>query len=300
MNDTNVSHTGDNNDSLHVDVEAVVNQRLPRYRRLIPRWAINWLKRTICQDELNGILERTRGTRNAQFCGAVLRDLNVRYTAGGILPDPAKPKVIIVCNHPLGALDGITMIHWAAATYGPDVHFIVNDILTAVKPLEDVFLPVNLYGRQSRHSTIDIEAVFRSDSPIIMFPAGLVSRKRSSGLIRDLKWHKMFVNKAIEYHRDVIPVYFDARNSPFFYNFAKFRRKIGLRFNFEMMYLPREIFRSRDASFRLIVGDTIPWQSLEGGRKASRQAQKIKKIIYNLSNQPFQPDDDDDDQSDSD
>lgn len=293
MNHPNENSKENIPDSLHVDVEAVVRQRLPRYRRLIPRWAINWLKRTICQDELNGILERTRGTRNAQFCGAVLRDLNVHYNAEGVLPDPAKPRVIIVCNHPLGALDGITMIHWAAATYGPEVYFIVNDILTAVKPLENVFLPVNLYGRQSRHSTTDIDKVFRGDAPIIMFPAGLVSRKRSDGHICDLKWHKMFVNKAIEYHRDVIPVYFDAHNSPFFYNFAKFRNKIGLRFNFEMMYLPREIFRSRDASFRLIVGDTIPWQSLEGGRKASRQAQKIKKTVYTLSNQPFQPDDDD-------
>jgi len=140
----------------------------------------------------------------------------------------------------------------------------------------------------------DIDAVFRSNTPIIMFPAGLVSRKRRNGIISDLKWHKMFVNKAIQYERDIIPVYFDAQNSPFFYNFAKFRLRIGLRFNFEMMYLPREIFRSRNACFRLVVGDPIAWQSLEGGRKASRQAQKIKKILYSLSNQPFLPDDDDD------
>ena len=294
MNVQNEDSKEPTTDSLHVDVEAVINTRLPRYRRFIPRCAINWLKKTICQDELNGILDRTKGTRNAQFCGSVLRDLNVKYTTEGTLPDPAKQKVIIVCNHPLGALDGITMIHWAAATYGPDIHFIVNDILTVIKPLEDIFLPVNLYGRQSRHSSTDIDAVFRSNTPIIMFPAGLVSRKRRNGIISDLKWHKMFVNKAIQYERDIIPVYFDAQNSPFFYNFAKLRLRIGLRFNFEMMYLPREIFRSRNACFRLVVGDPIAWQSLEGGRKASRQAQKIKKILYSLSNQPFLPDDDDD------
>ena len=284
-------------DALSVDVEAVVNQRLSRYRHLIPRFAINWLKRTICQDELNGILYRTRGKRNAEFCDAVLKDLNVTYNIEGVLPDANHQRVIIVCNHPLGALDGITMIHWAAATYGPDVHFIVNDILTAVKPLEDIFLPVNLYGRQSRHSSADIEAVFQSNSPIIMFPAGLVSRKGRNGTICDLKWHKMFVNKAIEYKRDIIPVFFDARNSSFFYNFAKFRSKIGLRFNFEMIYLPREIFRSRGARFTLHIGHTIPWQLLDGGRKAWHQAQKIKKTVYSLSNQPYQPDDDDDDQS---
>lgn len=281
-------------ESLRIDVEAVINRRLPRYKRLIPQCLISWLKRTICQDELNGILERTRGTRNAEFCDAVLRDLNVHYRMEGIAPDAKKSRVIIVCNHPLGALDGITMIHWATATYGRDVRFIVNDLLTAVKPLNGVFLPVNLYGRQSRSSSTDIEEVFASDTPIIMFPAGLVSRKRRGGVIRDLKWHKMFVNKAIEYQRDIIPVYFDARNSSFFYNFAKLRRKIGLRFNIEMIYLPREIFRSRNATFRFVVGKAIPWDTLKGGRKAYRQAQKIKKLVYSQSNQPFQPDDDDD------
>lgn len=267
---------------LHIDVESVINTRLKRYRRFIPRPLIRWVERTICQDQLNGILERTAGTTGAEFCDGVLRDLNVTYSAEGVAPDPKQSRVIIVCNHPLGALDGITMIHWATATYGRKVYFIVNDILTAIKPLNDTFLPVNLYGRQSRKSSIDIEKVFESDSPIIMFPAGLVSRKQPDGTIADLKWHKMFVNKAIEYRRDVIPVYFDALNSPFFYNFAKFRSKLGIRFNFEMIYLPREIFRSRNARMRLIAGSPIAWSSLEGGRMASATAQKIKQILYSL------------------
>ena len=112
---------------LKVDVEAVLNKRLPSYAHLIPKPLIQWLKRTLCQDELNGILERTKGKTGAEFCDAVLNDLNVSYTFKGERPNPANTRVLIVCNHPLGGLDGIAMIHWVSSIYGPDVHFIVNE-----------------------------------------------------------------------------------------------------------------------------------------------------------------------------
>ena len=266
---------------LKVDVEAVLNKRLPSYAHLIPKPLIQWLKRTICQDELNGILERTKGKTGAEFCDAVLNDLNVSYTFKGERPNPANTRVLIVCNHPLGGLDGIAMIHWVSSIYGPDVHFIVNDLLTAVKPLNDVFLPINKHGRQSRKATDVIEQCLAGDRPVIMFPAGMVSRRQKDG-IRDLKWQKMFINKAIQSKRDIIPVYFDGQNSSFFYNFAKFRTWTGLKFNIEMIYLPREIFRSRDAKFTIIAGKPIKWQRLKGGHSAVLEAKAVKKIVYSL------------------
>lgn len=266
---------------LKVDVEAVINSRIPSYARFIPHTLIQWLKSTICQDELNGILDRTRGTSGAEFCDAVLKDLNVDYTFKGQRPDPTNPRVLIVCNHPLGGLDGIAMIHWVNSIYGPDMHFIVNDLLTAVKPLSDVFLPINKHGKQSRKATSDIDQCMAGDRPVIMFPAGMVSRKQKDG-IKDLKWQKMFINKAVQFKRDIIPVYFDGKNSSFFYNFAKFRTWTGLKFNIEMIYLPREIFRSRNAHFTIIAGKPIPWTRLNGGHSALLEAKAVKKIVYNL------------------
>ena len=56
---------------LKVDVEAVLNKRLPSYAHLIPKPLIQWLKRTICQDELNGILERTKGKTGLESDGRI-------------------------------------------------------------------------------------------------------------------------------------------------------------------------------------------------------------------------------------
>ncbi len=279
MNQTD--NSGKTASELKVDVEAVIQDRAPSYARFIPRPLIQWLKSTICQDELNGILNRTRGKTGAEFCDAVLKDLNVSYRFEGQRPDPSDSRVLIVCNHPLGGLDGIAMIHWVNSIYGPDMHFIVNDLLTAVKPLNDVFLPINKHGKQSRQATSDIDRCMAGDGPVIMFPAGMVSRKQKDG-IKDLKWQKMFINKAVQFKRDIIPVYFDGQNSSFFYNFAKFRTWTGLKFNIEMIYLPREIFRSRNARFTIVAGKPIPWERLNGGHSALLEAKAVKKIVYSL------------------
>lgn len=269
------------NDNLRVDISATLNSRASKYAKFIPGFMVKWLEHTICQDELNGILERTSGKRGAEFCHAVLDDLDIKYNVIGADNIPPNRRVVIVSNHPLGALDGITLIDWVSKIYGPGVKFIVNDLLMAVKPLDNVFLPINKHGKQSRKSSSNIEEVFAGNDPIIIFPAGLVSRKRDEG-IRDLKWQKMFINKAVQYHRDIIPVYFDGKNSPFFYNFAKLRTRVGLKFNIEMIYLPREIFRSRHARFTIVAGKPIPYTRFKGGRNAAIEAKAMKRIVYDL------------------
>lgn len=269
------------NDNLRVDISATLNSRASKYAKFIPGFMVKWLEHTICQDELNGILERTSGKRGAEFCHAVLDDLDIKYNVIGADNMPPNRRVVIVSNHPLGALDGIALIDWVSKIYGPGVKFIVNDLLMAVKPLDNVFLPINKHGKQNRKSSSNIEEVFAGNDPIIIFPAGLVSRKRDEG-IRDLKWQKMFINKAVQYHRDIIPVYFDGKNSPFFYNFAKLRTRVGLKFNIEMIYLPREIFRSRHARFTIVAGKPIPYNRFKGGRNAAIEAKAMKRIVYDL------------------
>lgn len=269
--------------SLHVDIDATLKSRLPkRYYRLLPRAAVRWIERTICQDELNGILDRTAGKHDADFCDVVLDDLGITYEISHHENLPDNGRAIFVSNHPLGALDGIAIIDFLSKHYSTNVKFVVNDLLMAVKPLDGVFLPINKHGKQSRQSSDTIDRWMESDSPMIIFPAGLVSRKQKEG-IKDLDWQKMFVNKAIKFHRDIIPLYFSGNNSSFFYNFAKLRTRLGLKFNIEMIYLPREIFRSRNSRFRITVGNAIPWTGLKGGLKAADEAKHIKEIVYRLN-----------------
>lgn len=268
---------------LEINVGEVLRQRIPRYWRFIPRGLVRWLERTVCQDELNRLLRDNFPRRDADFCRGVLDDLGVTVNFHNLdnLPPKELTRVLFVSNHPLGGLDGMALIDFVRTYYGVTPRFIVNDLLNAVEPLSDTFIPVNKHGTQSREAIRRLDEAFASDAPLLMFPAGLVSRRGKKGVVADLEWQKMFVAKARQYGRDIIPLHFYGENSSFFYKFAKFRRRIGLKFNIEMIYLPREVFRSKGKTFDVVVGKPIPHASLDDMPPA-RKAQQIRQMVYDL------------------
>ncbi|MDE6199235.1 MAG: glycerol acyltransferase [Muribaculaceae bacterium] len=268
---------------LEINVGEVLRQRLPRYYRFIPRGMVRWLERTVCQDGLNRLLRDNFPKRDADFCRGVLDDLDVTVNYHNIenLPPRELTRVLFVSNHPLGGLDGMALIDFVRSYYGVDPKFIVNDLLAAVEPLSDTFLPVNKHGAQSRQAIRALDDAFASDTPLLMFPAGLVSRQGKKGVVADLEWQKMFVTKARQSGRDIIPLHFYGENSSFFYKFAKFRRRLGLKFNIEMIYLPREVFRASGKTFDVVIGKPISHTSLDN-MPPMQKAQQIRQLVYDL------------------
>ena len=269
--------------AMKIDVAAVMRQRIPGVFRMMPRPVVKWVENTICQDRLNELLELGDGLEGADFADSLLRNLSITYAISGGPVDPTHRRVIFASNHPLGGLDGIVLCSMIRRLYGSgEMKFIVNDLLTYVEPLRNVFLGVNKHGAQSRGAAEAIDKAFDGDMPMVMFPAGLCSRMGDDGTIRDLAWHKMIVNKAISSHRDIIPVHFSGENSPNFYKFARLRKKLGLKFNLEMVRLPREMILNEGARFEVTIGEPIPWQQLRGGREALDQADKLRTAVYAL------------------
>ncbi len=268
---------------VRIDLDAVLQSKLGAKARWVPGFLLDWLKRTVHQDELNEILSRYPGLEGAEFCDAMVREfdltIDVRFPFGQ--PDRDNPRVILVSNHPLGGLDGITLISYFTKFYGVEPRFVVNDILMAVEPLRPVFIPVNKHGSQSRQNLAMLDHALSGDRPVIIFPAGLVSRKGKGGEVCDLKWNKMFVTKALQYRRDVVPMHFKGENSPFFYNLARWRKRLMVPFNIEMLYLPDELMQARGKRFEITVGETIPYAAFSGERPMAA-AQKIKELVYTL------------------
>ncbi|MBD5373859.1 MAG: acyltransferase [Bacteroides sp.] len=268
---------------MKIDVDAVLRDRLPRHYRFIPRPLVRWVERTICQEQMNEMLRINHGLRDADFCRGVLSHLGITWSARGCVDRlAATPRPLIVSNHPLGGLDGIVMIDFITRTCGPGMRFLVNDLLMAIEPLSGVFLPVNKHGAQSRAASAAIDEAMASSAPLVIFPAGLVSRRRN-GHVADLTWQKMFVNKAIASGRPVIPVHFSGHNSSFFYTFANLRERLGLKFNIEMVFLPREVFRAAGSAFTISVGAPVPPSELRGGAAAAATAADIRRRVYALA-----------------
>lgn len=267
---------------IKIDLKAVLASRLGRRARFIPSFIIRRLERLICQDELNTLLAENYPLRGADFCHGVLKSLDITLDVDGVqLPEDS--RIIVVSNHPLGGLDGISMIAWLSEQYpGKQVHFLVNDLLMAVDPLRECFVPVNKHGSQSRDYAAELDRVLRSDDPLVIYPAGLVSRLMDDGSISDLTWRKIAAKSAVAYRRDIVPVYFDGTNSRSFYSWARRRVRLGIKFNAEMVLLPREVIRSRKKHFALTVGDSISWHDISNLTPAAATAM-LRERVYSLA-----------------
>ncbi|MDR1581910.1 MAG: 1-acyl-sn-glycerol-3-phosphate acyltransferase [Prevotellaceae bacterium] len=264
-----------------VDLDKTFYDKNPKLYRMLPKFVMNYLKKIVHQDEVNEILT-TYGYehKGLSFNRKVLEYLDITYsTVNSENLPPKNERYIFASNHPLGGLDGIILIDLIGEHYG-DVKFIVNDLLMYLTPLREVFVPVNKHGRQSSKYVTLIDELYRSDSQVLYFPAGLCSRK-INGEIIDLDWKKSFVTKAIKYKRDVVPMFFEGCNSNFFYNLANIRKSLGIKANIEMLYLSDEMFRQRNARFTVKIGKNIPYSDLQemGIRKS---IEYVRNKVYEL------------------
>ena len=272
---------------MKIDVDKVLRERLSKRYKYIPRFVVRWLERTICQNRLNEILEKMAGKNSVDAATAALNEMGITLEATGLENLP-QGRFMFVSNHPLGGLDGLALISLIGNHYNRQIKFLVNDLLWAVEPLRGVFLPVNKYGRQSRETATDIEAALESDNQFITFPAGLCSRMQPDGTIADLTWQKTPVVQAVNYQRDIVPIFFDARNSRFFYRFAKWRKKLGIKFNIELIFLPKEMIKQSGSTLKIVIGQPIPYSALEAS-KPKKEAAHLRDIVYSMATSPSKP-----------
>lgn len=271
-----------NKTNYKLDIESVLKSKTKKHYNKIPKFAINYLKRTICQDELNNIIDRNKDQYGVDFMRALIdKEFEVNIELFNEENIPKEGKFVFAANHPLGGLDGICLSAVLGERYNGKIKYLVNDVLLNIKNLESIFIPINKYGSQAKESARRINETYASDNQVITFPAGLCSRK-IKGEIKDLQWMKSFVSKSIEYKRDIIPVHFEAHNSNFFYNFANIRKSLGIKFNVELIYLPGEMFKTKGQTFKITFGKPISYQSLDKSKNHAQWAKEIRDIVYTL------------------
>ena len=63
---------------------------------------------------------------------------------------------------------------------------------------------------------------------------------------------------------------------------ANLRKRLGIKMNYEMIYLPDEMFRSKHKTFRIHFGKPVPWQTFDSSKKPAEWAEWVKELAYNL------------------
>ncbi len=270
------------NSAFRIDLDKILRGKAPKHYRKIPRFLISYLKRIVHQEDINGILERNSGLEGVPFMHALVeKEFNLTLKLRGEENIPTEGRFVFASNHPLGGLDGICLSSVVGDKFNGKIKYLVNDILYYIDPLKPIFVPINKYGAQAKTSANAINEAYASDNQVITFPAGLCSRK-TGGVIMDLEWTKSFIIKAVEFQRDVIPVHFEGKNSRFFYNLANLRKASGIKFNFELVYLPDEMYKNSNQTFTITFGKPIPWQTFDKTKTAAEWAQFVKEEVYSL------------------
>lgn len=274
--DTSSSHT-----EKFIDTAKVIASKNPRLLKLLPGFVLRYIKRVIHEDELNDAISRNKNRFEHDFVDAAMEEFGVHIKVVGEENIPEKGGVIIAANHPLGALDGIAFMK-VVGKRRKDIRFLVNDLLMALKNFGPLFVPVNKHGRNSQDYVDRIEKIYSSDECVLIFPAGLVSRRQKGGIIEDLEWKKSFISKAVMNKKNVVPVYIEGRNSNFFYNLAYWRKKLGIKANVEMFYLVNEMYMQKGKTLTFTIGKAISWEVFKAEHTDEYWAKKMKRHVYAL------------------
>lgn len=266
-----------------IDIDKILKGKMGAKTKFVPRPLVNWLKRIAHQDQVNAFLWESRDKTGVDWLEECVKYLDMTLEVEGRenLPAPDDGRLYtFVSNHPLGGQDGVALGAIIGRFYDGRFRYLVNDLLMNLPGLAPLCIPINKTGSQSRNFPAMVEAGFQSDNHMLMFPAGICSR-RHHGVIADIPWKKTFISKSVEYQRDVVPIHFSGRNSSFFYRLANISDKY-LPFNLAMLFLADEMYKNVHKTFQVKIGKPIPWQTFDKSKNPMEWAQFVRERVYSL------------------
>lgn len=264
-----------------IDIEKIVRARKGGDK--IPGFVLRWLKKFIHQDFINAYLEQ--GYMGGEFCHHCLEYLDIKMEVEGLENLDLVPEgkhITMASNHPLGGVDGVAMLGVMYDRYKDNIRLMVNDFLMNIEGIAPVCIPINKIGGQARGLADTINEAYESENEMLIFPAGICSRKQKDGTIQDKEWKKNFIQQSVRTGRYIIPVHFIARNSDRFYRVTKISDRLKMKFNPAMAFLPDELYRAQHKTFKVIIGKPIAPETFDSSRRPQEWAQWVREQAYGL------------------
>ena len=244
----------------------------------VPRWYKPFLRYLLCEKEFQRFGEKYPNLHGLDFIEQALRYLSFACDVceNELEHIPAQGPVVIVANHPIGSLDGLALLQIISRVRG-DVKIIANQLLSQIKPLNELLLPVdNMNGNTQRQQITAINEHLGKGGALIVFPAGEVSRLNIHG-IYDGRWNNGFLRLATQHRAPIVPIYISGRNSWLFYGTSLLNKSLST------LLLVREMFQQRKGHIKIRIGAKIPfneWSKLPVTGKAL--AKLFRKHLYRL------------------
>lgn len=244
----------------------------------VPRWYKPFLRYLLCEKEFQRFGEKYPNLHGLDFIEQALRHLSFACDVceNELEHIPAQGPVVIVANHPIGSLDGLALLQIITRVRS-DVKIIANQLLSQIKPLNELLLPVdNMNGNTQRQQITAINEHLGKGGALIVFPAGEVSRLNIHG-IYDGRWNNGFLRLATQHRAPIVPIHISGHNSWLFYGTSLLNKSLST------LLLVREMFHQRKGHIKIRIGAKIPfseWSKLPVTGKAL--AKLFRKHLYRL------------------
>ena len=259
-------------------LEQQIAERYPHWfrgrRAGLTRPLLRTLGRWSRLDQAYAFLAEHAHLRDFAFLQAAIDFLNLRYSvdAAERARVPATGRLLIVANHPSGALDAMALLDFVGGIRR-DVRIVANDMLTSIDNLSGLLLPVRILGGNPRPESIRaVEQALEAEQCVIVFPAGEVSRLGPRG-ITDTRWRRGFLRFARSTGTPVLPIRVQARNSAFFYGASALFKPAGT------ALLAREMFKRSQRRIALRIGTPMTIAADEDSQDALR---RVRRALYAL------------------
>ena len=233
--------------------------------------------------KLNALYAAITGMPDRPFLEAFFEQTQIRVEVGGVggRAIPADGPVVIVANHPFGAVDGLALL-WAVQRIRPDVRVMANRMLGLVTPLRDKWIEVDPLRTSAAPAANtrgfrDCMRHLQDGRALIVFPAGEVSAYHEGPAMPvDKAWDTAVMKLMQRVSAPVVPVHIPGTNSPLFYRLGQVHPRL------RTLALPSELLNKVGATVSLTFGNAIPWADLAEINEPEMLARHLRSRVYAL------------------
>lgn len=206
-------------------------------------------------NKVNRLHENVYGQEDA--AGLLLEQLGVSYAIcdSDLAHIQAEGGMVLISNHPTGALDGIMLID-AISKVRPDVKFMGNFLLGRIEPLKKYFISVDPFDSKERAKNLrgikESMQHVKNGGALVIFPAGEVATwQKGFWRIEDKRWSDSIIKFIRSLGVPVVPICIEARNS------KKFRLVGKIHPMLRTAMLPHELVNKKGKVVPINIGSAI-------------------------------------------
>ncbi|MFC6859989.1 GNAT family N-acyltransferase [Zunongwangia atlantica] len=242
------------------------------------------LLRTTKLSRLNKEYQKRKSLKGVEFIDSILEGFEIQFD----IPEkdlkriPKTGPFITISNHPLGGIDGMILMK-LLLEQREDYKIIANFLLHRLDPLRPYIMPVNPFEthKDAKSSVGGIKeaiAHLREGHVLGMFPAGEVSTYKDEKLIVDKPWEPVAMRLIQKAKVPVVPIYFHAKNSTFFYRLASMSDVL------RTAKLPSEMLSQKRRKIKVRIGNPISVEDQAEFKDLESFTGYLRRKTYMLAN----------------